>query len=210
MLDADLLIASLAEILPDLPALVGSEWPACEAALLIRLRALEAATPATREQACDALLEVVDAYPAARERLLLAYSARAEPVRRGGATARPRVSGAVPHARYLEIPVFYATDRAPAAEPGQPPFFTGDRSNPAGLRFGIVNVSVPDDHRKGTLDKPRDQRHHRRGSRAGAGRGSAVSAPRRDRARARLGAPARPGGSPPARRRRPRSTRRCQ
>ena len=155
MLDADLLIASLAEILPDLPALVGSEWPACEAALLIRLRALEAATPATREQACDALLEVFETYPAALDRLLLAYGARAEPVRRGGAAARPRVSGAVPHTRYLEIPVFYATDRAPAVEPGQPPFFTGDRSNPAALRFGIVNVSVPDDHRKGTLDKPR-------------------------------------------------------
>jgi esterase/lipase superfamily enzyme len=58
----------------------------------------------------------------------------------------------VKYDRYLDIPIFYGTDRAHAADVRMDPFFTGDRGT---LSFGVVHVSVPDDCRRRTMAKPR-------------------------------------------------------
>ena len=73
-------------------------------------------------------------------------------VRRG--TEPPPIPGSIAHQRYLEIPVLYGTDRAaaPAREPGKGDWFGGERGEPS---YGVVRVSVPDDHRMAALEKPR-------------------------------------------------------
>ena len=150
--DRDLLVRALVDVWAALPGLVGDDWPLFEATVLIRLRALEAASPKEVEKACDAVLAEFDVHPAARERLVEAYADVAPTLERGSAD-RPRVAGSTGHARYLEIPVFFATDRALAADASALPFYSGER-NPKHLTYGIARVSVPDDHRSGALEKP--------------------------------------------------------
>jgi esterase/lipase superfamily enzyme len=152
--DTELLIQALVDVWPELPPLVGDQWESFEGAILIGLRALEAAPPKAIEEERDALLALFELFPAAYTRLLEAYAARAPRVTRGATRAVPRIAGSTRHARYLEIPIFFATDRAPALDVGVDPFFAGERGQ-GNLTFGVARVSVPDDHRPGALEKPR-------------------------------------------------------
>ena len=111
MNDTEILIQALAEMWTDLPPLADDEWETFEAALLIRLRAIEGAQLFEREDEFDKLLEFLDRFPAVRERLLQTYSFRAQQVQRGAVRVPPKISGSIKYQRYLEIPIFYATDR---------------------------------------------------------------------------------------------------
>lgn len=152
--ETELLIQALVDVWAELPPLVGDQWESLEGAILIRLRALEAALPAAVEDEQEALLALFEPFPAAYKRLVEAYSGRAPRVDRGTPRVVPRIAGSTRHARYLEIPIFFATDRAPAPDVGIDPFFTGERGD-GSLIFGVARVSVPDDHRQGALEKPR-------------------------------------------------------
>lgn len=148
-MNQDLLLQALAQIWAQLPVFLGSSWDEFEAALLLRLRAAEAASPLRSSAAFDAVIELVKKCPEAYEQLQLAYSALdQEKVERGA----PQIAGGVKYTRYLDVPVFYATDRAPASDVHAEPFFTGDRGR---LSYGVVRVSVPDDHRRRTMAKPK-------------------------------------------------------
>jgi len=153
MNDTEILIQALAEMWTDLPPLADDEWETFEAALLIRLRAIEGAQLFEREDEFDRLLEFLDRFPAVRERLLQTYSFRAQQVQRGAVRVPPKISGSIKYQRYLEIPIFYATDREAAADVHTEPFFTGERGL-GQLSYGVVRVSVPDDHRSGEIEKP--------------------------------------------------------
>jgi esterase/lipase superfamily enzyme len=154
MNDSELLIQALVSIWSELPEIIGTTvWSTFQERLLQQLRALEGAAAAEEVDAeTDALLEIFDDYPAARSRLVTAYSALASSIQRAAARRTPPIAGAVKHARYLDIPIFYATDRAPAAPADAEPYFTGDRGH---LSYGVAHVSVPDDHQLGAIEQPK-------------------------------------------------------
>lgn len=142
--EAGMLIDVMARVWPQLPFL-GESF---ENTVLRHLRAVQAAREAggTGDAEATQLLIAFQTQPAAAEKLTAALMA---------ATTRdafpPDIPGAVKHERCLEIPVLYATDRAPAP-PGAPDPFSGRRGTPS---FGVARVSVPDDHRMGALEKPK-------------------------------------------------------
>ncbi|UQU63605.1 alpha/beta hydrolase [Couchioplanes caeruleus] len=155
--DARLLIEAIARLWPRVPQLLGDEQERFESELLIRLRALDAAldtagsVPATGVegrvgQAQRGVLGVFEAFPAAYRELAGVFA----DVERG---AVPRaIPGAVAHERYLQVPVFYATDRATVDDPRPSDWFSGRRGE---LSYGVAQVSIPDDHRMAALEKPR-------------------------------------------------------
>ncbi|MBL7262192.1 alpha/beta hydrolase [Paractinoplanes lichenicola] len=119
-----------------------------ERTVLLHLRRVEAARAegATGDAEAVDLLSALQAHPA------IAATVMGE--LEGTVTREfslPPIPGAEKHERYLEIPILYATDRAPA-EPGARDPFTGARGTPS---YGVARVSVPDDHRMGALEKPR-------------------------------------------------------
>jgi esterase/lipase superfamily enzyme len=139
--------AALAAVWDELPALLGDGRVAFEARLLPLLRELEAQPAnAKRVEAVLALLE--EDYPAVYERLVESLAAEKAPAVkfRGTAGAAKPVVG-----RYLVVPVWYATDRenTGAAAPAQR--YSGNKGK---LQFGKVEVSIPDTHEKGELEKP--------------------------------------------------------
>jgi esterase/lipase superfamily enzyme len=142
--ETGVLIDVVAGLWPKLPRLGGS----FENAVLLQLRAVEAAREAggTGDAEAGGLIAAFQTQPDALTRLTaeLAAAREREP-------SPPDLPGAVKHERYLEIPVLYATDRAPA-EPGGGDPYGGGRGEPA---YGVARVSVPDDHRMGALEKPR-------------------------------------------------------
>ena len=97
----------------------------------------------------DALLAFLEAeFPAVYDRMVdtLALASVTARYRSTSLAVRPA------YGRYMVVPVWYATDRHHV--PGGPPAerYTGDRGR---LRFGRLEVSIPDRHEKGRLEKPR-------------------------------------------------------
>lgn len=145
--NAAVLISALARIWPELPSLIGSAWPDVESRLLVLLRALDGAPEERQSGAAESVIEALEDYPVAY-RMLLDEMPR---VTKGGPIVR-KIAVPIKFERYLDLPVFYATDRE-VAEPQTPDnWFTGRRG---ALSYGIVRVSIPDDHRMGTIEKPR-------------------------------------------------------
>ncbi|HMC15420.1 MAG TPA: alpha/beta fold hydrolase, partial [Albitalea sp.] len=139
--------AALATVWGELPALLGDGLVAFEARLLPLLRELEAqpANPA-RVEAVLALLEAD--YPAVYERLVESLAAEKAPAVKFRGTAgavKPTVG------RYLVVPVWYATDRKNTGAAAPAERYSGDKGK---LQFGKVEVSIPDSHEKGLLEKP--------------------------------------------------------
>ena len=155
--DARLLVEAIARLWPQILDLVGADRDRFESAQLIALRALDAAMATARTvdtaagegrvgQAQRDVLAVFEAYPAAYRGLAGVFAA----VERGAIPLA--IPGAVAHERYLQVPVFYATDRAKADNPRPTRWFSGQRGE---LSYGVAQVSIPDDHRMAALAKPR-------------------------------------------------------
>lgn len=53
---------------------------------------------------------------------------------------------------FSEVPVLYATDRAPVHVDGTMPDFNAERGE--GLTFGVARVSIPRRHRRGCIERP--------------------------------------------------------
>ena len=137
----------LAQTWNDIVALLGDGLNAFETKLLALLRAWEAdPSDETRGDAVLAMLE--KDYPAVYELMIDAMAAGTPDV----AFRSTTMAGKAPLGkRYLIVPVWYATDRynSGGADPGER--YNGDQGT---LEFGRVEVSIPDDHDKGRLEKP--------------------------------------------------------
>jgi esterase/lipase superfamily enzyme len=59
-----------------------------------------------------------------------------------------------PAGNYAVVRVFYATDRQPTGDPTAAKFYGGDRQIDESLHLGTVDVSIPRDHRMGSIERP--------------------------------------------------------
>jgi esterase/lipase superfamily enzyme len=138
------LVDAIAELHPHLPALVGESWLDLDVRLTTLLRELEGG----RLEAEDEILALVATSPPALDALndLLATMA----------TGRTRGSAApvlVARARCVRVPLLFGTDRTPAERTESLPTYGGLRGDR--LRLGYAEVSIPDDHRMGRVERPR-------------------------------------------------------
>ena len=67
----------------------------------------------------------------------------------GGGREQPKQNN------YVEIKIFYATDRRKSGEMAPASFYSMERSPDEAMNFGTCKVSIPRDHRKGELDSPK-------------------------------------------------------
>lgn len=151
MTDVDWTLRALQLVWPEVATLLGPEQTAFERRLLPLLRQLEAA-PADAAR-LDAVLGVLeDDYPAVYDRMIALMAKDAIAAVQGG-VFRSTTSGATRPAagRYMIVPVWYATDRAHTGAAAAAERFSGDRGP---LQFGRVEISIPDSHEKGQLEKP--------------------------------------------------------
>ncbi|MEO5823567.1 MAG: alpha/beta hydrolase [Vicinamibacteraceae bacterium] len=136
---------------------IATLWPAIEAALgeaaeafgqrlIPMLRRLE--TPADAEAATRDITALFAAHPAANA-LLMQGLREASPNRpKSGALAAATAPKALE--RFTRVPVFFGTDRARAD--GASLSFGAERGP---LSLGVAEVSIPDDHRMGEIERPR-------------------------------------------------------
>ncbi len=141
------LISAIASIWRELPNLVGPSWPELEARLLVLLRALEGAPKESEPEAVESVIEALEAFPDAYKRVTGEMPRTAK----GGSFA-PRPAVPIKYERYLEVPVFFATDREETKQRTPDNWFSGNRGV---LSYGRVRESIPDDHRMGAIEKPR-------------------------------------------------------
>jgi len=151
MTEAAVFDATIARVWSELPDLLGAQMDAFESAALVRLRALESAPPELVFELQQALLALFREYPRAHERLMAELRLALESGERQAGGGQPELAGAVKYERYLDVPVFYATDRRPTGKRAPNMWFSGERGP---LSYGVVRVGVPDDHRMGNLEKP--------------------------------------------------------
>jgi esterase/lipase superfamily enzyme len=141
------LIAAVAAVWPSLVDVFGAHWPEFEWKMLHLLRALDGASPESGSGAREAIVRAFEENPAAYRRLTDALPASA---RDAGATGTPRQA---PLERFLRVPVFYATDRESTNNLTAENWFDGRRGR--SVCYGVAEVSIPDDHRMGRIEKPR-------------------------------------------------------
>ena len=55
---------------------------------------------------------------------------------------------------YVEVPVFFATDRQQRDTSSVKRFYGGRRNSTGHLEYGIAKVSIPEDHRMGEIERP--------------------------------------------------------
>lgn len=178
------LIEVIAQIWNSLPEVIGADWHNFESQLLILLRELEASKeeyPVISEQ----ILALFNRYPEAKKMFTSYSAEQKpisrsipKPVtrrwrsgtslsKRKGTTRtwKSSDSGEISkkldtdqiekYKRYISVPVFYATDRAETNSSKPAKRYSGERDECGELGFGIAEVSIPDDHRMGELEKPR-------------------------------------------------------
>lgn len=136
----------LKEVWNDLPALLGAKMNEFESRLLPMLRAMEA-SPLDSDMVDQTLEMLEDEYPDVYDRMIEAM-AESEPVpsyRSSNVVHRPAMK------RYLVVPVWYATDRKNTGDDDPAERYSGERG---ALQYGRVEVSIPDTHKKGKLEKP--------------------------------------------------------
>ncbi len=118
-----------------------------ESRLTALLRRLDAAAPAERASVAAAIMELFREVEAAYELLLRL-------VRHGGALETKGLrapAGTVAKERYSVVPVMYATDRARLTGEAGVVDYSGERGD---LALGLAEVSIPDDHRMGEIERP--------------------------------------------------------
>jgi esterase/lipase superfamily enzyme len=137
---------------------IGNEWEAIAASLgdqrsrieyelITCLRQLD--DPAqNHESVVKAILSLIKPFPDAYAILIKAIASAAPHLTKG--TGMP--AGYSKKDRYTIVPVFYGTDRAPDSAAGSAHSFGPARGE---LSYGVAEVSIPDDHRMGEIERPR-------------------------------------------------------
>jgi esterase/lipase superfamily enzyme len=142
-----MLVEALARIWGDLQVLAGNRWSDIERKMLPLLRALERDDKEVETR--NALLDLLKTIDGARERLTQALAELLPDKSMRGSQATG-YGGEIKHVRHALVEVGYATDRTGTSR--EEGYFSAGRAE---LTFGIAQVSVPDDHRMGALEKPR-------------------------------------------------------
>ena len=127
--------------------LLGEGREQIEYELTTLLRRLDAQGPGTID-VVKAIIKLFVPFPAAHSFLLKAIASAAPHTTKGGAMP----AGFVKKDRYTVIPVFYGTDRARDTMAGTSLSYGPERGE---LTCGFAEVSVPDDHRMGEIERPR-------------------------------------------------------
>jgi esterase/lipase superfamily enzyme len=137
------LASAIASAWEDICLILGEGSAAFEGKLLLLLRKLEASP--NDENTINQILKLFGEYPKAQERLYQSVSEIAP--RKGiqtGATFIPRE-------RYTVVPVLYGTDRAELSDREPNTWYGSGRGEPV---YGVAEVSIPDDHKMGVIEKP--------------------------------------------------------
>jgi esterase/lipase superfamily enzyme len=148
MIEANELSTAIANIWGQVALVLGDDREPFERELTKLLRQLEGTREPDQEAVIRAILELFQKFGAAYQLLLQAIRRAAS--RQDKGVAMP--SGFVKMDRYTVIPVFYGTDRAVVGRPDTLVSYGSERGN---LAYGIAEVSIPDDHRMGAIEKPR-------------------------------------------------------
>lgn len=126
---------------------LGKDRQSIECKLITLLRQLEAREKNPTD-VVNATVELFSPYPTAHDRLLEAVaSAAPESAKGAGLTA-----GHIKKNRYTVVPVFYGTDRAREERGTNSGSYGPERGE---LSYGMAEVSIPDDHRMGAIERPR-------------------------------------------------------
>jgi esterase/lipase superfamily enzyme len=127
-------------------AAIGPALGEFETALTTLLRELDQRP--NHRPTIDAIVALFEEHSSAREILRQGLSHVGAQVSKGGETTRIFDE----KVRYTTVPLFFGTSRAPSGSFDPTRYFGANRANNS---FGILNVSIPDDHRMGNLEKPR-------------------------------------------------------
>jgi esterase/lipase superfamily enzyme len=139
---------AIASLYPRLPELFGQRWVDVDVLLTSLLRELEGGAA---NEAEEEVFELFASSPPALDALNVAVSEITAGRTRGGQKAP---DDPVPsRARCVRIPVFYGTDRGQIEGADGQLSYSGERGDT--LRFGRAEVSIPDDHRMGRVERPR-------------------------------------------------------
>jgi len=167
--DADVVSRAIASNWEQWAPLIGPDREQFEGRLTILLRKLDEADQTNKSAAIRAILKLFQRFKAVHAKLVLAIRdiSAAEPeletdqgttrksmarkggARKGGLYVHPL---SVKKERHQIVPVFYGTARAVSADSGVPFSYSGERGD---LAYGVANVSIPDDHREGEIEKPK-------------------------------------------------------
>lgn len=145
----ELLAAAVVSIQDELPALLGSQWPEFKE----RLEPLQARLDGGGEAARSEVLALFREHPAAYARLVERLSelqVRLVTARKAADARGP--DGGLP-SNHDVVPVYYATDRAPANDSTASPYYGVNRGP---LSFGRTEVSIPPPphHERGKVERP--------------------------------------------------------
>jgi len=146
MIEAAELSQAIAIVWDQIASGLGDDRETFECRLTPLLRRLDGAPGPDQAAAIQSILELFKEFEAAYRELLQAISWFAK------GAARP--AGSVKMERYTAVPVYYGTDRAVANSHGQLVSYGGERGD-GELALGLAEVSMPDDHRMGAIEKPR-------------------------------------------------------
>jgi esterase/lipase superfamily enzyme len=140
------LVLAIANEWEQLAALLGEERERVEYELITLLRRLDTPGQDTAE-AVKAIIQLFVPFPAAHKLLLKAIAFAAPEAIKGFALP----AGYEKKDRYTVVPVFYGTDRRRDATAGSAVAFGPERGE---LSYGVADVSIPDDHRMGAIERP--------------------------------------------------------
>lgn len=150
MTDFARLTHAIASIWPNLPGVIGPAFDDFARECWQAMRDVDMASDADRATRVQNVIVLFRAYPEAYAALVQAQ-ARAVPQRNRAVskalTTRPAA------ARYVTVPIAYATDRADGDLNDPAERYNGERGR--GLRYGIAEVSIPDDHTRGVIEMPK-------------------------------------------------------
>lgn len=154
MSNSERIVHAIARMWKSLPSIIDKDWNEFESELLILLRRLEN----EQEDEYDVLEEIFALFkPYSDVFEVLQSMVSSEEISWKSPTLKlvtERVHGKeyISYERYVGIPVFYATDRKGRRDKKIGWKYGGTRGQ---LSFGIVEVSIPDHHEMGELEKPR-------------------------------------------------------
>jgi esterase/lipase superfamily enzyme len=152
MTGPDLLAEAIARSWVGNPPLTPSAANDLAPMLLHSLRQLESATAADARLIEAEILSALLPLPQFEQRVREELDALRLENERGTAGSAVDVAHRAKHYRHSLVEVGYATNRQGTRKHDNKDWYDGARGE---LSFGIVQVSIPDDHRMGRLDKPR-------------------------------------------------------
>ncbi|WP_328785413.1 alpha/beta hydrolase [Streptomyces canus] len=151
MNESEALAIAVARVWPSVPELLGpTELHAFESEVLAALRTLEATADADLATPRYDLAALFESKPTL-QRLLSEEFDALDPGWESSGSKRS-LPGAIAYLRSLIVTVLFATDRAYTVGATDEPVFGGSRGE---LSYGKTLVGIPDDHRMGSLEKPR-------------------------------------------------------